>query len=117
MITLNFIIPPDVTMPTFLVSMSTPSSILTDDVETFMMSQNCNVLGTLPDGSCMFRALSHQLYGGDEHHIQVRSMLLEVIECNCITYQPYWIEDMPCGKVTFSEHLQNLLAQEAGTLN
>jgi len=32
-------------------------------------------------------------------------MILEVIQSNSIPYQPYWIEDMPWGKVTFSEHL------------
>ena len=61
-----------------------------------------------PDGNCMFHALSHQLYGSDQHHVHVRSMLLEVIESNKIIYQHYWIEDMPWGKTTFNEHLQRV---------
>jgi len=94
-------------MPISLVPTSAPPSVLTD-VESFLMSQNRHVYNVLPDGNCMFRALSHQLYGSDEHHLHVRTMLLEVIQSNSITYQPYWIEDMPWGKVTFSEHLQRL---------
>ena len=104
MATPNFVLPPGVAMPTSLVPTSTPPAMLTD-VESFLMNQNRHVYNVLPDGNCMFRALSHQLYGSDEHHLHVRTMLLEVIQSNSITYQPYWIEDMPWGKVTFSEHL------------
>ena len=55
----------------------------------------------------MFRALSHQLYGNDEHHIQLRTMLLEVIQSN------YSLGNA-MGKVTFDEHLENLAC--VGTL-
>ena len=72
------------------------------------MSQCRLAHDALPDGNCMFHALSHQLYGGDQHHVHVRSMLLEVIESNKIIYQPYWIEDTPWGKTTFNEHLQKV---------
>ena len=101
MATPNFVFLPGVTMPTSLVPTSTPPSMLTD-VESFLMSQNRHVYNVLPDGNCMFRALSHQLYGSDEQHLHVRTMLLEVIQSNSITYQPYWIEDM---ERPFSEHL------------
>ena len=110
MATPSFILSPGVTMPTSLTPLSTPPSMLTD-VESFLMSQNRHVHNVLPDGNCMFRALSHQLYGSDEHHSQVRSMLVEVIQSNRTTYQPYWIEDMPWGKVTFDEHLQRLACE------
>ena len=107
MATPNFILPPGVTVPRSLVPISAPSSTLID-VESFLMSQCCLAHDVLPDGNCMFRALSHQLYGSDQHHVQVRSMLLEVIESNKIIYQPYWIEDMPWGKTRFNEHLQRV---------
>ena len=61
----------------------------------------------------VFRALSHQLYGRDQHHVHVECMLLEVIESNKIIYQPYWIEDMPWGKTTFNEHLQRVALVES----
>ena len=107
MATPNFVFPPGVTVPRSLVPISAPSSTLTD-VESFLMSQCRLAHDVLPDGNCMFRALSHQIYGSDQHHVHVRSMLLEVIESNKIIYQPYWIEDTPWGKTTFNEHLQKL---------
>ena len=93
-------------VPTSSVISATPSALT--DIESFMMSQDRHLHNVLSDGNCMFRALSHQLYGSDEHHHEVRRILLEVIQRNQITYQPYWIEDMPWGKVTFNEHLQRL---------
>ena len=107
MATPNFILPPGVTVPRSLVPISAPPSTLTD-VESFLMSQCRLAQDVLPDGNCMFCALSHQLYGSDQHHVHVRSMLLEVIESNKIIYQPYWIEDTPWGKTTFNEHLQRV---------
>ena len=77
------------------------------------MSQDRRVYDVMPDGNCMFCALSHQLYGSDKHHIQVRRIRLEVIQCNHSTYQAYWIEDMPWGKVTVREHLQRLADVES----
>ena len=65
-------------MPRSLVPISAPPSTLTH-LESFLMSVAHDVL---PDGNCMFRALSHQLYGSDQHHVHMRSMLLEVIESN-----------------------------------
>ena len=102
----NFVLPPGVTVPRSLVPISAPSSTLTD-VESFSMIQCRLAHDVLPDGNCMFRALSHQLYGSDQHHVHVRSMLLEVIESNKIIYQPYWIKDTPWG-TTFNEHLQRV---------
>ena len=107
MATPNFVLPPGVTVPRSLVPISAPSSTLTD-VESFLMSQCRLAYDVLPDGNCMFRALSHQLYGSDQHHVHVWSMLLEVIESNKIIYQPYLIEDTPWGKTTFNEHLQRV---------
>ena len=103
----NFILPPGVTLPASLVPTSMPPSTLTD-IDDFLKSQNRCTQDVLPDGNCMFRALSHQLYGNDEHHIQLRTTLLEAIQSNYSFYQPLWIEEMPWGKVTFDEHLENL---------
>ena len=56
----------------------------------------------------MFRALAHQLCGSEEHHIELRSMLLQIIQNYHDTYSRYWIQDMPWGIVTFDEHLNDL---------
>ena len=107
MATPNYILPPGMTLPPSLVTVSTPPCKLTD-VDSFLRSQNRCKHDISPDGNCMFRALSHQIFGSDTHHVQVRQVLLHVIQSNRTTYQPYWIEDMPWGKVTFNEHLQKL---------
>ena len=107
MATPNYILPPGVTVPPSLVPVSAPPCTLTD-VESFLMSQNRYMHDISPDGNCLFRALSHQVFGNDNYRVQVRQLLLGVIQSNHATYQPYWIEDMPWGKVTFDEHLQRL---------
>ena len=81
------------------------------------MSQCRLAHDALPDGNCMFRALSHQLYDGDQHHDHVRSMLLEVIESNKIIFT-----SLTGSKIRHGErpHLMNickkLLLWEAGVL-
>ena len=115
MATPNSILPPGVTLPASLVPMSMPPSTLTDIDDSVLKSHNRCTQDVLPDGTCMFRALSHQLYGNDEHHIQLRTMLLEVIQSNYSFYQLLWIEEMPWGRsCTFDEHLENLAC--VGTL-
>ena len=106
MATPNFILSPGTTLPECLTP-AAPSTTLTY-MESFLLSQGRCVHNVLPDGNCMFRALSHQLYGNDKHHIEVRKLLKEAIVSNHTVYQPYWIEDMPWGKVTFTEHLERL---------
>ena len=54
-------------MPRSLVPISAPPSTLTH-LESFLMSVAHDVL---PDGNCMFRALSRQLYGSDQHHVHM----------------------------------------------
>lgn len=91
-----------------MVPISTPPSTVTHPGD-FLKSQNRRAHNVLPDGNCMFRSLSHQLYGSDEYHIQLRHALLEQIQNNYKTYQPYWIEaDQLGGKVLFDEHLESL---------
>ena len=94
-------------MPKSLTLVSTPPSKLTN-VDDFLMSENRCLKVILGDGNCMFRALSHQLYGSEEYHREIRHLLLEVLKTNPHLYHPYWIEDLPWGKVTFTEHLNQL---------
>lgn len=105
--TSKFSLPPGTTIPASLVPVSKPPSSLTN-IEDFLKDQNRSLYNVAADGNCMFRALSHQLCGSEEHHIQLRSMLLQVIQSNYDTYCHYWIEDMPWGVVTFDEHLNDL---------
>ena len=72
--------------------MSKPPSALAN-IEDFLRDQNRSLYNVTADGNCMFRALAHQLCGSEEYHIQLRSMLLQVIQNNHDTYSRYWIQD------------------------
>ena len=94
-------------MPASLVPLCRPPSTLTD-VDDFLRSQDRSAYNMLPDGNCMFRALSHQLFGTVEHHLELRQTLLSVIQNNYATYEPYWIEHTPHGIVKFKDHMKSL---------
>ena len=59
----------------------------------------------LGDGNCMFRSLSHQIYGMEEH--QSIRLTLQVLEENLDTYEKYWIQT----GVSFPLHVQRLKNQ------
>lgn len=94
-------------MPVSLVPVCSPPSTLTNFAD-FLRNQGRCAYNVLPDGNCLFRALSHQLFGSDEHHLQLRQGLLAVIQANYTVYEPYWIEHTPCGIVKFDEHVKSL---------
>ena len=74
----------------------------------FLRSQDRSAYNMLPDGNCMFRALSHQLFDTVEHHLELRQTLLSVIQNNYATYEPYWIEHTPHRIVKFKDHMKSL---------
>ena len=94
-------------MPASVVPVCAPPSTLTN-FKDFLRSQGRRTYNVLPNGNCMFRALSHQLFGTDEFHGQLRQMLLAVIQSNHTIYEPYWIEHTPSGIVEFDEHVKSL---------
>ena len=47
-----------------------------DPLTVFLMTEGQQVYAVPGDGNCMFRSLSHQLYGTSEHHFSVRALLL-----------------------------------------
>ncbi len=94
-------------MPKSLTLISAPPSKLTN-VDDFLLAESRSLNVILDDGNCMFRALSHQLYESEEYHLGIRNILVNVIEANAELYKPYWIEDLPWGKVSFAEHLTQL---------
>ena len=103
----KFSMPPGTTLPACLVPISKPPSTLTN-IEDFLKNQNRSLHIVPADGNCMYRSLSHQLCGSEEHHVQLRIMLLQVIQSNYNTYCQYWIKDMPWGMVSFDKHLEDL---------
>jgi hypothetical protein len=73
----------------------------------FLQCQGRTVHRVLGDGNCMFRSLSHQVYGTEDEHQNVRLTLQQVLEENLETYEKFWIQtDVP-----FSVHVQRLKNQ------
>ncbi len=102
----NYILTPGVTLPSTLVPISAPPSTLTE-IGDFLLSQGRCKHEVLGDGNCLFSSLSHQLYGTAEHHSQIRSGLVQLIQKNESVYRNYWIEGTTDGrKVSFDEHTQ-----------
>mmetsp|Transcript_103516 Transcript_103516/g.297427 ORF Transcript_103516/g.297427 Transcript_103516/m.297427 type:complete len:511 (-) Transcript_103516:1599-3131(-) len=46
------------------------------------------------DGNCMFRSVSHQIYGDDRHHMLVRQMCMDYMESEKEYFEPYVVGDM-----------------------
>ena len=93
-------------MPASLAPLCKPPTLT--DVDDFLRSQGPSAYNMLPDGNYMFGALSHQLFGTVEHHLELRQTLLSVIQNNYTTYEPYWIEYTPHGVVKFEDHVRSL---------
>ena len=76
-------------------------------VVEFLQYQGRSVHRVLGDGNCMFRSLSHQIYGTEDEHLNIRLILQQVLEENLETYEKFWIQtDVP-----FSVHVQQLKNQ------
>ncbi|KDO18068.1 hypothetical protein SPRG_16510 [Saprolegnia parasitica CBS 223.65] len=47
------------------------------------------------DGNCLFRAISHQVYGDDQHHAVVRASCMDYMEAAKAYFEPFVVGDMP----------------------
>ncbi|KAF1774832.1 Nucleophile aminohydrolase [Phytophthora cactorum] len=46
------------------------------------------------DGNCLFRSVSHQVYGDDSHHALVRAACMDYMESEKEYFEPYVVGDM-----------------------
>ena len=76
-------------------------------ISQFLRSQGRTVYHVLGDGNCMFRSLSHQIYGTENEHRNIRLTLQQVLEENMETYKKFWIQ----MDTSFSLHVQMLKSQ------
>ena len=56
-----------------------------------------------PDGNCLFRGLSHQAFGDQMYHTQIRKAIVTQISNNLEKYQPFYI-----GRNPFHEHVGSM---------
>ena len=64
-----------------------------------------------PDGSCFFRAISHQLYGHEEEHIHIRTQLLRFVNFNEDVFSKYLIPSV--NERTIQAHIDKVLNPSA----
>ncbi|KAJ4714837.1 OTU domain-containing protein 3 [Melia azedarach] len=66
-------------------------------------SLGLKIIEITADGNCFFRALADQLEGNEEHHQKYRSMVVQYIEKNRETFEPFIEDDVP-----FNEYCQSM---------
>jgi OTU domain-containing protein 3 len=55
------------------------------------------------DGNCMFRALSDQLHGGSDRHLEFRAGVVEFMKSNREDFEPFLVDE-----TSFERHLREL---------
>lgn len=95
-------LPPGVTIPASLVP-SANTTTLSSDLNNFLNTQGRKSYAVGEDGNCMFRAISHQTFGVENKHREVRLTLHKTIQINYERYRCLWISNG-----TFSEHVENI---------
>ena len=68
------------------------SQVETDPLTAFLKTGGRQVHTVPGDGNCMFRSLSHQLYGSSEQNFAVRSLLLRFESNNRETFSKFLTE-------------------------
>ena len=98
----TLILTPGATIPAQLVPHSNTTRLSTD-LNDFLNTQGRRCHAVVEDGNCMFRAISHQVFGLEDKHSEVRFAIQETIQVNLELYRCLWI-----GNGTFSEHVNNI---------
>ena len=98
----TLILTPGATIPAQLVPHSNTTRLSTD-LNDFLNTQGRRCHAVVEDGNCMFRAISHQVFGLEDKHSEVRFAIQDTIQVNLELYRCLWI-----GNGTFSEHVNNI---------
>ncbi|DAZ97259.1 TPA: LOW QUALITY PROTEIN: hypothetical protein N0F65_009310 [Lagenidium giganteum] len=64
-----------------------PAELL--QVRKLLASLGCKLLEVEADGNCLFRALSDQLHGTQEHHTEIRKRIVSYIESRRDEFEPF----------------------------
>ena len=76
-----------------------------DPLTAFLMTEGRQVYAVAGDGNCMFRSLSHQLYGTSERHFSVRALLLRFENKNQEIFSKLLME---VNSPTIQSHIKKL---------
>ena len=70
---------------------------------TWVHDSNLKLFFIEEDGNCLFRAMSHQLYGSQDHHKMIRERCCDYIELNRQYFEGFIAN--AAGNMTFSYYL------------
>ncbi|KAJ0411189.1 hypothetical protein ATCC90586_008905 [Pythium insidiosum] len=59
-----------------------------------LAAQGLSIFSVEGDGNCLFRSVSHQIYGDDRHHGLVRRLCMDYMESEKEYFEPYVVGDM-----------------------
>ena len=94
----KYSIPPGVSVPTEYVQVIPVYTTITEVIQKY----NRKIHRVAPNGNCLFRALSHQAFGEQMYHAQMRKSLVTFISGHMDKYQAFYI-----GRNSFSEHIRS----------
>ena len=79
-----------------------PLPVKQETVSAFLIRTGRKVFNIKGDGNCLFRALSHQLFGTEDHHLSLRTSLVRYELFNKQHFQGYLIP--PHDRKDISSH-------------
>ena len=71
------------------------------DIETISINNKIKIIKMLGDGNCLFRAISHQIYGKSIYHLEVRNFTMDYMSINSDDFVPFLIG----GSSVFSTYI------------
>ena len=95
----KYLAPPGTTIPVEYMQVTSAYTHLNDIVQ----QNNCKIHHVAPDGNCLFRALSHQVFSGQMYHTHMRAALVTQISNNLEKYQSFYI-----GRISFHWHVSSM---------
>ena len=69
-----------------------------------LADKELEIVGAEGDGNCLFRTVSHQMYGRQDHHAMIRSACVDYMENEAAYFSNFVVG----GHQTFAEYLSNM---------
>ena len=59
-----------------------------------LAKQQLKIISVIGYGNCLFRSVSHQVYGSDEHHDVVRAKCMDYMQSQAAYFEPFFTGNM-----------------------
>jgi OTU domain-containing protein 5 len=84
-----------------------PTPVQLDRYQSALARQNLEIVGAEMDGNCLFRTVSHQLYGTQEHHALIRQYCVDYMASESAFFSNFVALSVG-GFQTFDDYLGNM---------